>query len=173
MYLWCFCARAGICRQLKIALKAPLKKAPLFGWAMQAFQFVFLSRSNREADVDCLQRTLAHSAADDAPLALLIFPEGTDLSPANAAKSDEHARAAGLSAYTQVLHPRTAGFLATVDALGGRLGAVYDLTVEYDNHPSVAASADPRPSEGALLRGANPRAVHVLAERFERSALPV
>lgn len=35
-YLWCFCARVGFSRRLKIALKAPLKGLPLFGWAMQA-----------------------------------------------------------------------------------------------------------------------------------------
>ena len=60
MYLWCFCARAGICRRLKIALKAPLKQAPLFGWAMQAFHFVFLSRNDRESDLAAMQIGRAH-----------------------------------------------------------------------------------------------------------------
>ena len=44
--------------------------------------------------------------------------------------------------------------------------------MRYDNHPSVAASADPRPSEGtALLKGRWPSAVHFHCERHSREAV--
>ena len=36
MFLWCLFARQRKLRSLKIALKAELKRAPFFGWAMQA-----------------------------------------------------------------------------------------------------------------------------------------
>ncbi|KAL1524468.1 hypothetical protein AB1Y20_019362 [Prymnesium parvum] len=171
MYLWCFCARLAICRRLKIALKAPLKKVPFFGWAMQAFFFVFLTRGDKESDLSRLRRNLEHCMAAG-PMALLIFPEGTDLSPTNLAVSHKHAASHGLPQYSHVLHPRTAGFVSCVLTLGDRLDAVYDLTITYENHPSVAASSDPRPAEGHLIAGTPPRGVHVFAERFERSQLP-
>jgi len=71
-----------------------------------------------------------------------------------------------------VLHPRTAGFAEAVAALGPSLDAVYNVSVRYDNHPAVAASADPRPSEKtALLRGQWPRSVHFEVERVPAARL--
>ena len=65
MFLWCLVARQRTASRLKIALKAGLRAAPAFGWAMQAFLFVFLSRANREHDLSRLSRlsSTASSAA--------------------------------------------------------------------------------------------------------------
>ena len=91
MFLWCLAARLGCCGRLKIALKAPLKQAPFFGWAMQAFLFLFLSRKDREADLRRLRRLCAY-AAESGPVCLLLFPEGTDLSPSNIARAPSFLR---------------------------------------------------------------------------------
>lgn len=95
-----------------------------------------------------------------------------DISPTNLDASNKHAASKGWAQYQHVLHPRTAGFVSCVQAFGDRLDAVrsylapahllqrgdschllqvYDLTITYDNHPVVAASSDPRPSERHLL----------------------
>lgn len=104
-------------------------------------------------------------------MALLVFPEGTDLSPQNVVKDAEYADKKKLRRYRYLLHPRTAGFAAAVRAFGTQLDAVYDVTVSYDNHPAIAASADPRPSESAPLYGLWPRAAHFHVERVPPEAL--
>ena len=57
-------------------------------------------------------------------------------------------------------------------ALGDRLDAVYDVTVEYATHPAVAAAPDPRPNEvQCLLRGLWPPAVAFHVQRVSPEAL--
>jgi lysocardiolipin and lysophospholipid acyltransferase len=173
MFLWCLAARVGCCSTLKIALKDNLRKAPYFGWACQAFLFIFFSRKNREGDLDRLRHTLGHCFGHGDDVALLIFPEGTDISPANQQKDAEFAKAKGLEQHKHTLHPRTAGFVEAVKAFGdARLDAVYNVTVRYDNHPTVLGSADPRPNEkSALFGGRWPSAAHLHCERLGGDAL--
>ncbi len=45
MLLWCVALRTQTLDRFKIILKAPLRQAPIFGWAMQHFLFIFLVRS--------------------------------------------------------------------------------------------------------------------------------
>ncbi len=87
------------------------------------------------------------------------------------AVSDAHADAKGLPRYRHVLHPKTAGFVAAVQALGPRLDAVYDVTVAYtlrEGYPDE----DARPKERDLLRATLPRAVHLDVSRVPRADLP-
>lgn len=44
MLMWSVALRTGTLASLRIILKAPLRKIPIFGWAMQHFIFVFLVR---------------------------------------------------------------------------------------------------------------------------------
>jgi lysocardiolipin and lysophospholipid acyltransferase len=44
MLLWSVALRSGALSSLRIVLKAPLRKVPIFGWAMQHFVFIFLVR---------------------------------------------------------------------------------------------------------------------------------
>ena len=41
---------------------------------------------------------------------ILLFPEGTDLTPRTKTRSDKFAQANGFELYEYVLHPRTTGF---------------------------------------------------------------
>jgi 1-acyl-sn-glycerol-3-phosphate acyltransferase len=47
MLLWTLALRTQTLGQMKIVLKAPLRMAPIFGWAMQHFLFIFLVRATR------------------------------------------------------------------------------------------------------------------------------
>lgn len=177
LFLWSLATRRAWAGSLCIALKAPLKSAGPFGWAMQAFLFVFLSRSSREADLASLRRTLGDAVRTRRPIAFLIFPEGTDLSATNVAKSHAHAEAKGLPRYEHVLHPRAAGLAAALQTLGPSLDALYDATVSYELHPKAAAEraagrGDGRPSEKSLLHGTLPRVVRVHVRRTPASELP-
>ena len=172
MFFWCAAARLGLLRggALKIALKEGLRSAPFFGWAMQAFNFSFLSRADRCTDLSRLRAAADHCVGHGDRYALLLFPEGTDLSPSNRDKAKAFAKEKKLTVYQHLLHPRTAGFVEIIDAIGTRLDAVYDVTVRYDNHPKVATSEDPRPSEkNCLVEGCWPTHVHFEVERVPAS----
>jgi lysocardiolipin and lysophospholipid acyltransferase len=172
LFLWPLACRMVCAGRLKIALKEDMKKIPFFGWAMQAFQFVFLARRNRTLDLQRIERTLSYLAHDrDEPLLLLIFPEGSDLSADNQARDAAFAARSNERAYRHTLHPRTAGFAQVLRTLGDKLDCVYDATVWYERHPDEVAR-HVRPSEKSLLRGTFPRTVHCHVERFGRSQLP-
>jgi len=171
MFLWCLCLRMGWLRTLTIMLKAPLKKVPFFGWACQAFHFVFLARNDREGDLATIGSLLRYLCALGAPPVVLCFPEGTDLSPENLAKSNAFATKKGLAPLKHLLHPRTAGFIAAERALGEHLDAVYDVTISYVNHP-CAPSKDPRPDEKSIFaKGKWPKAVHFHVARTAAAEL--
>jgi lysocardiolipin and lysophospholipid acyltransferase len=154
LFLWCLCARMRWLRALTIMLKGPLKKVPLFGWACQAFHFIFLSRNDRQGDLSTIEQVCQHLVAlgGDPPV-VLCFPEGTDLSPENVARSKTFAASKGLPVMEHLLNPRTAGFASTVRALGAQLDAVYDVTITYTSHEAMGSKwgADPRPNEKAIF----------------------
>mmetsp|Transcript_25523 Transcript_25523/g.59115 ORF Transcript_25523/g.59115 Transcript_25523/m.59115 type:complete len:332 (+) Transcript_25523:97-1092(+) len=172
LFLWPLACRMVCAGRLKIALKEDMKKFPFFGWAMQAFQFVFLARRNRTLDLQRIERTLSYLAHDrDEPLLLLIFPEGSDLSADNQVRDAAFAEKNGEKPYRHTLHPRTAGFAQVLRTLGDKLDCVYDATIWYDRHPDEAYR-HLRPSEKSLLRGTFPRSVRCHVERFGCSQLP-
>lgn len=97
MFHWALAIALGRLPDLKIVLKDTLRVAPGFGWAMQCNAYPFVCRKDRNADLETLRRT---SFLGD-PLAMLLFPEGTDLSDSNLQKSHAHAEKEGLSKYMQ------------------------------------------------------------------------
>lgn len=182
MFLWCVFARLGRLRSLKVALKAGLKKVPVFGWAAQSFLYIFLERQMdggvRGGSVGCITRVLDHCVGTHGePMTLLLFPEGTDLSPSNVARSNVFGASKGLPPTKFTLQPRTAGFVAAVQSLGGRLDAVLDLTLSYTSAASPdgtagSPDADRRPSEKTMLRGQWPSTIHVEMQRVAAAELP-
>lgn len=196
MYLWVLVARYGTAASLKVALKDSMRAAPFFGWAMQAFLFVFLSRHDRQRDLAELRRMLryiVHTLHE--PVTFLLFPEGTDLSPSNLDKARAWAAARGLPPFEHLLQPRSAGFIETVRGMGDGLDALYDVTILYTPrsprasalHPVGAQDADRgsspggapwrpapwRPSEFEMLGGRFPGTVRMHMRRFDRAELPV
>lgn len=167
MFLWGLAAAMGRLSGLKIVLKDALRKAPGFGWATQCFGFAFMRRRNREADLATL-RTVATFHGGRQSLALLLFPEGTDLSASNVLLDQAFAEKRGLTRYCQVLHPRTAGFVAAWTAMtgdaktrGAPAPALLDVTIAY-----VEYTPGERPSETSIfLKGRACREVHIAVER--------
>jgi len=75
--------RLGLLDTMKIALKESLKNVPGFGWAMQAFMFVFLAR-DKARDLQHMENVLLYHTANDHPLSLILFPEAPARPPARA-----------------------------------------------------------------------------------------
>jgi len=171
MFLWGLAAAMGRLGGFKIVLKDSLRKVPGVGWATQCLGFAFMRRNDREADLATLQSTVkVHGdigAACGHPLLVLLFPEGTDLSENNVAKAHDYADKHGLPRHDFVLHPKTAGLVATWEALKraakareGSPPVLLDVTLGYvDYQPGE------RPNEFALfLQGRCCREVHIFCE---------
>lgn len=168
MFLWALAAAMGQLSSLKIVLKSSLRKVPGVGWACQCFGFAFMQRSDTDTDIETLRRTAAMHCIDRAngDPAILLFPEGTDLSEDNQRKDNAFADRQRLTRYTQVLHPRTAGFRATLDAIGQysrEPPSVLDVTIAYHDY-----EPGERPSEiSVFLKGRCCREVHFYCEFLE------
>ncbi|CAJ1461114.1 unnamed protein product [Effrenium voratum] len=138
LFLWALPISLGRLPGLKIVLKEVLRKAPGFGWAMQCATYAFLTRGNRETDLATVDKVCFLGSQH--PLLLLLFPEGTDLSDENLARSHKHSEEKGLPKYHQVLHPRTAGFAAALKSLaeaarssGMAPPVLLDVTMAYED----------------------------------------
>ncbi len=120
---------------------------------MSACAFIFLRRgsANRARDLGRVEALCRHLLRLGVPNSLILFPEGTDLSPSNQRKDAEYAAKAGLQPYSYVLHPRGGAFAASLGVLRrpGGVEALYDVTMAYEDY-----APGERPNELALLRGA-------------------
>ncbi|CAH0487326.1 unnamed protein product [Peronospora farinosa] len=161
MLLWTVAWRTGTLHQLRIVLKAPLRKIPIFGWAIQHFIFIFLQRRWADDQVN-LRMLLPFLTSAEPEASYLLFPEGTDLSERNLEKSRSFANKNGLPPRQFSLYPRTTGWTFMFPLLRSHLTAVYDITMFY-----VDYAANERPSEKSLLTGRLPRMVHFYIERVD------
>lgn len=73
--------------------------------ALQMLLYVFMAR-NKAKDVQRVRDISEYLVGLNAPVTLLIFPEGTDLSPSNHGKSLQFAKKEGLEEYQYLLHPK-------------------------------------------------------------------
>jgi 1-acyl-sn-glycerol-3-phosphate acyltransferase len=149
MYVgWCYSSMINAADHLTIILKDPLRSVPIFGWATQLLMFIFLSR-NRDADVPHIVRMLNYLYAVEARPSVLIFPEGTDLSPENLEKSNAFAKEQKLAETKQVLYPKVSGLYTCVCNMRGKGLLLHDITIAYKDHTFGS-----RHCEGDLMRGA-------------------
>ncbi|KZP32349.1 hypothetical protein FIBSPDRAFT_722715 [Athelia psychrophila] len=141
-YAWCFTYFCDTHRDVIIVLKKSLKWVPFLGWAMQFFSFIFLARS-WASDRAQLASALAAAAGPPAPLALLLYPEGTLVSPHTRPVSARYAAQHGLAHPAHVLLPRATGLHYSLRALvggGARALSLVDLTIVYPGVPAAGGS---------------------------------
>ena len=166
MLLWPFFGECGVLRDLRIVLKAPLRKIPAIGWHIQLANFIFLER-DLSKDREYIKRACNLLANEISHMerhpAVLIFPEGTDLSRSNIAKGHKFAEAKGLTKYNRVLHPRTTGMRIFFDECKHMgIEHVYDITVSYEENPHGT-----RPSEASIVGNTMPKSMHVHLKRYD------
>jgi 1-acyl-sn-glycerol-3-phosphate acyltransferase len=116
---------------MKWFAKRAIKYVPGVGWGMAFLDCPFVDRS-WSRDRASIERTFARLREHHVPLWLITFPEGTRLTPSKAEASRAYAVARGLPATTHVLHPRSKGFVASVQGLRDHIDAVYDVTIGYE-----------------------------------------
>lgn len=170
MWLWSWAAYFDVLSSYRVILKDSLRCFPWWGWGMSLCLFPFIRRGkkHRSTDLAHLKRNCRYLIQLKVPNSLIIFPEGTDLSPSNQERDRNYALSRNLSAYRYVLHPRTGAFLTCLEILRPHVDAVIDLTMGYvDYEPGE------RPSEISLLLGRLPREIHVNLKRWDLVLTPL
>lgn len=146
---------------LKFFVKNQLKWVPGVGWGMYLLRFPFLKR-NWTRDKGSILRTFHRLVEGEAPMWLVIFPEGTRIRPHKHERAVAFARERGLPEPRHLLVPRPKGFAAAIQALRGHARAVYDLTIGYEEGV---------PTLWQYITGLVPR-VHLHVRRFPMEELP-
>jgi 1-acyl-sn-glycerol-3-phosphate acyltransferase len=137
MVLLCFASRCGRLPDLKWFVKDVIKYVPGPGWGMRFLDCIFVKR-NWDRDKDAIKSLFGKYAANQIPVFVISFLEGTRRNAKNARQSQDFAREHGLYVPQHTLVPRTKGFVATITGLRGHLDAVYDITLGYpDRVPSL------------------------------------
>eukprot|EP00045_Choanoeca_perplexa_P013843 m.158779 g.158779 ORF g.158779 m.158779 type:complete len:370 (+) comp16476_c0_seq1:152-1261(+) len=163
----CLSSRCNQNRKLRMVIKDELRMVPVGGWAWQLGMYIFLNRNDKEKDVAWLAKCMQHWKDSGMAASWVVFPEGTAVSPACVAKSQEYARKQGLQVYDYVLHPRTAGFISMLQHGRSHLDAVYDITMAYQYF-----AKGERPNEMSYLKGRFPPVVHMHVKRYAIDELP-
>ncbi|KAK2435527.1 lysophosphatidyl acyltransferase [Trifolium repens] len=162
MYLWDLALRKGCIGYIKYILKSSLMRLPIFGWAFHILEFIPVERK-WEADESNMRRMLSTFKDPQDPLWLAIFPEGTDFTEQKCIRSQKYAAEHGLPILKNVLLPKTKGFCACLQELGGSLNAVYDVTIGYKYRcPSFLDN----------VFGVDPSEVHIHICRFPMDCIP-
>jgi 1-acyl-sn-glycerol-3-phosphate acyltransferase len=146
---------------LKWFVKRALKVVPGVGWGLSFLDALFVDRDWAK-DRASIERTFAHITRNSVPLWLILFPEGTRITPEKLERARAWARERGRPAPSHVLAPRTKGFAAAVQGLRGHATAVYDVTIGYERGV---------PTLWQYMRGFAPRA-HSDVRRHPLDALP-
>lgn len=144
LYLWWVSYTNRLHGHIYIILKESLKYIPVVGQGMMFYGFIFMARKWL-ADKPRLQSHLqklntvvgdptSKSPVYD-PMWLLIFPEGTNLSPRTKEVSDAYAEKQGKASFDHILLPRSTGLFFCLQQLRGTVDWVYDCTIGYDGHP--------------------------------------
>ncbi|PID38822.1 MAG: hypothetical protein CSB49_03520 [Proteobacteria bacterium] len=116
---------------LKWFVKDKIKWVPGVGWGMVFLDCLFVKR-DWSKDEASIAATFERILRDDVPLWLMLFPEGTRITPDKLRRSNAFAEKAKLEPTKHVLLPRTSGFAASVQGLRTHVKAVYDVTIGYE-----------------------------------------
>jgi 1-acyl-sn-glycerol-3-phosphate acyltransferase len=112
-------------------VKEPVKYVPLLGWGMLFLDNLFVKRSWAR-DRASIERTFHRINEGRVPIWLMLFAEGTRMTPEKLEASRRIARRKKREPYRHVLMPRTKGFTASVLGLRDHLDAIYDVTIGYE-----------------------------------------
>ncbi|NOZ78402.1 MAG: acyltransferase [Acidobacteria bacterium] len=146
---------------LKFFVKDILKWVPGIGWGMLFLGCPYLKR-NWSRDRSSIDRTFRTLVNERIPAWMVIFAEGTRITPAKLARSVAFASRRGFPSPRHVLLPRPRGFAAAVEGLRSHVTAVYDFTIGYTGGvPTLRQYVS-----GAVAR------VHLHARRFPMESLP-
>jgi lysocardiolipin and lysophospholipid acyltransferase len=133
---------------------------------MQFFQFIFLARSwahDKYRLTSHLTRLARTAAGGQLPFLLLLFPEGTLVSPQTRPLSAAYAAKTGIKDTQHVLLPRSTGLLFCLRALAPHMPSLklLDVTVAYPGIPRGGYGQAYYTLRSIFMQGVPPPRVHV------------
>ncbi|KNZ57809.1 hypothetical protein VP01_2068g2 [Puccinia sorghi] len=173
---------ADIHSALIIILKASLKWVPIVGPAMQMFSFIFLNRSwaTDKKDLTIQLNQLADQTYNPTisslnKIGLLIFPEGTLVSPLTRPASKKYAEKCGVDDVKHCLLPRSMGSLFCMRALSRKIPNLnlIDLTIGYPGIPSDGYGQDYYTLQSIFGSSRPPPKVHIHIKVIPVSDIPI
>ncbi|EUC63798.1 acyltransferase [Rhizoctonia solani AG-3 Rhs1AP] len=165
-YLWCLAYSMRAHADVLIILKDSLKWIPIVGWGMQFFQFIFLARSwahDKERLTSHLTRLARTAAGGKLPFLLLLFPEGTLVSPNTRPLSAKYAAKTGIQDMQHILLPRSTGLLFCLRTLAPHMPSLklLDVTIAYPGIPRGGYGQAYYTLRSVFMQGVPPPRVHV------------
>lgn len=131
MVLLCFGWRCGRLGDMKWFVKEAIKHVPGPGWGMRFLDCIFVKRDWAQ-DKDGIERLFSKYKAEQIPVFLVSFLEGTRLTKNKLEGARKFAEERNLHVPSATLVPRTKGLVASLIGLRTHLDAVYDLTIAYE-----------------------------------------
>ena len=128
---WVWGYASGMNGKMKWFVKDSLKYVPGPGWGLKFLNALFVKR-NWSQDAETIRKTFKILMKSDFPFWVMIFPEGTRLTPTKLAASRAYAQRKGLPLYDRVLIPRPKGVWSSVSGLRPKLRAIYDVSMAYE-----------------------------------------
>lgn len=107
------------------------------------------------------------------PYSLLLFPEGTNLSPTTRRRSASFAEKIGQQAFRHVLLPHATGLRTSLKLLGPSVEIVYDITIGYSGVGRDTYGEMIYRLPNIFLRGETPKLVDMHIRAFNVADIPV
>ncbi|RKO96858.1 hypothetical protein CXG81DRAFT_16127 [Caulochytrium protostelioides] len=186
-HLWALAWFRGGQGGLKIMLKDSLKLVPFYGSGMHFFEFIFLKRKWAQ-DKSTIRANLSQALVDaqggpngdrrKLPFWLLLFPEGTVITPDTYDRTLAYSAKMGLppqAVPSYVLLPKSTGLFACLQSMAQEGGTedLFDITMGYSG--TTFADGCPYsqwPVDRVFFRGDGPRDVHIHIRRFPVAQIP-
>ncbi|XP_044268403.1 1-acyl-sn-glycerol-3-phosphate acyltransferase delta-like [Tribolium madens] len=161
---WMICDRLHMLGNCKAYAKKVVQYIPVLGWGWKCSEFVFLERSF-DKDKRVIDTQVTELAEHPDPMWLLLFPEGTRFTPTKHKISLEFARQKNLPELKHHLLPRTKGFTASLPSMKGKVPAIYDNEICFNEN-------DPyKPTIRNMLFG-RPVTAHIYMRRIPLEDVP-
>lgn len=109
-------------------VKNSIRKIPIFGSFGEHVDAIYLNRSNTQSDRNILSSSAKKSIEKEK--SILIFPEGTTISPKSKKISDNYAMKKNINATNLTLIPRNTGF--DILKTEGKFNKVGNITIRYE-----------------------------------------
>lgn len=113
LFLWMAIDKIGVLASAKAMVKKVIRTFPIMGWAYLVNEFIFLER-NWERDQDTLRRGMDNFLSFDRSVTVLMFCEGTRLTPAKFDAARQFALKKGVDPLKHHLMPRSRGFVCCI-----------------------------------------------------------
>lgn len=161
---WMITDKIHLLGNCKAYAKKVIQYIPVLGWAWKCSEFVFLER-NFDKDKEIINKQITELSEHPDPMWLLLFPEGTRFTPKKHEAAIEFATKNNLPQLKYHLLPRTRGFVASLPAMKGKVPAIYNCELAFDEDCPI------KPTITNMLLGKSVTA-HIYFQRTPLEDLP-